>query len=312
MAAGVVHIHAPGRRFAEVVAAALPGRRCEIWDDEADVLAGIGAAEVVIAASLPAGAAGRAVRLRRVHALGVGVDALVPGLAPAVEVVRVTGVSEAAVSEHAWALLLALARQIPLAVAQQQQRVWRPFPARRLAGATLAVLGLGAIGGRVAAAAAGFAVRVIGTRRRTGAVAGVDAVLAPEATAEALAAADFVVVALPRTPATRGLLDAAMLARMRPGACLVVVSRGGIVDEAALVERLRDGALAGAALDVAAEEPLSGDSPLWSAPNLLLTPHVGGWSSDYARRVAAAVAADLERIDRGERPAGLVDRAHGY
>ncbi len=154
--------------------------------------------------------------------------------------------------------------------------------------------------------------RVIGTRRRTGAVAGVDEVLAPEATAEALAAADFVVVALPRTPATRGLLDAAMLARMRPGACLVVVSRGGIVDEAALVERLRDGALAGAALDVAAEEPLSGDSPLWSAPNLLLTPHVGGWSSDYARRVAAAVAADLKRIDRGERPAGLVDRAHGY
>ena len=318
MARDTVYIHAPNRSFAEALVAGLPRRRCEIWDDTAALLAGLPDARCVVAGSLPPGAAARAGQLRWLHALGGGVDALVGELPPAASLVRVTGVCEAAVSEHAWALLLALARELPLACEQQRARVWRPFATRQLAGCTLGVLGLGAIGGRIAAAGRGFGMRVLATRR--GGRSATDpgpgepevCVYPPEATATVLAAADFVVVALPRTPATRGLLGPEMLGCMRPGARLVVISRGGIVDESALIDRLRCGAIAGAALDVAAEEPPPPDSPLWGAPNLLLTPHVAGWSPDYARQVAAVVRANLEHIDAGRTPPGLVDHVHGY
>lgn len=313
-----VHIYAPSRSFAETLVAALPDRDCEIWDDAAAVLAGLPDARCVVAGSLPPGAAARATQLRWLHALGGGVDALTGELPPAASLVRVTGVCEAAVSEHAWALLLALARELPLACEQQRARVWRPFATRQLAGCTLGVLGLGAIGGRIAALGRSFGMRVLGTRRGLPATTnpgpaepGVS-VHPPDATATVLAAADFVVVALPRTPATRGLLGPELLARMRPGSRLVVISRGGIVDESALIDRLRCGAIAGAALDVAAEEPLPPDSPLWGAPNLLLTPHVAGWSPDYARQVAAVVRTNLEHIAAGRAPPGLVDPARGY
>lgn len=308
-----MHIHAPDPEFARTLVAALPGRRCEIWGDAAAVLRGLPAARCVIAGSLPPGAGARAERLRWVHALGAGVDGLVGELPPEVQVVRVTGMHEDAVSEHAWALVLALARELPLACEQQRGRVWRPFATRGLAGRTLAVLGLGEIGGRVAGLGLGFGMRVLATRRDASRTAppGVE-VHPPEATAKVLAAADFVVVALPRTPATQGLLGAELLAALRPGARLVNVGRGGIVDEAALLERLRCGAIAGAALDVTAAEPPPPDSPLWGAANLLLTPHVAGWSPDYAGRVAAVVRANLEQIDRGEAPRGLVDRVRGY
>jgi len=307
-----VYILAPGREAAAPLLAALAGRRCVVWTDEASARAGLPEAELLVAASLPAGTAALAGRLRWVHALGAGVDTLLPELPAGAQLLRVTGVHEATMCEHAWALILALTRQLAVAVAHQDARVWRRFPATSLAGRTLAVLGLGAVGGRIAAVGAALGMRVIGTRRSGRPVPGVAELFAPAATREAVAAAEVVVVTLPLTPATRGLLDAGLLAAMRPGAYLVVLGRGGVVDEDALVARLRSGALAGAALDVTASEPPPPDSPLWGAPNLLLTPHMAGWSPDHARRVAAVVAANLDRRDRGLPPLGLVDRARGY
>lgn len=307
-----VYILAPSREAAAALLAALPGRRCVVWTDEASARAGLPAAELLIAGSLPVGTAALAGRLRWVHALGAGVDALLPELPAGAQLMRVTGVHEATMCEHAWALILALTRQLAVAVAQQDARVWRRFPAASLAGRTLAVLGLGAVGGRIAAVGAALGMRVIGTRRSGRPVPGVAELYAPAATREAIAAADVVVVALPLTPATRGLLGAEMLAAMRAGARLVVIGRGGVVDEEALVARLRSGALAGAALDVAASEPPPPDSPLWGAPNLLLTPHMAGWNPGHIERVAAVIAANLDRRDRGLTPLGLVDRVRGY
>lgn len=313
----VVHVLAPGGEFAASLVAALAGRRCVVWADPAAALAGLGEAECVVAGALPAGARARVRRLQVVHALGAGVDGLLAELPPEVVVVRAAELTASEVCEHAWALILALARQVPLAVEQQRGGVWRPYAAQGLAGRTLAVLGLGAIGGRVAALGAALGMTVIGTRRRARAGtagAAVHGVVehGPGATRVVVAAADVVVVALPRTAATTGLLGADMLAAMRPGALLVVVSRGGIVDEQALVDRLRGGHLGGAALDVTAEEPPGPDSPLWRAPNLLLTPHVGGRTPDYARRLGGVIRMNLDRLERGLPPLGLVDRLHGY
>jgi phosphoglycerate dehydrogenase-like enzyme len=312
----VVHVLAPGGEFAASLVAALAGRRCVVWADPAAALAGLAEAECVVAGALPAGARARVRRLQVVHALGAGVDGLLAELPPEVVVVRAAELTASEVCEHAWGLILALARQVPLAVEQQRGRVWRPYAAQGLAGRTLAVLGLGAIGGRVAALGAALGMKVIGTRRRarvgTSQVHGQVVEHGPGATRVVVAAADVVVVALPRTAATTGLLGADMLAAMRPGALLVVVSRGGIVDEEALVDRLRGGHLGGAALDVTADEPLNSDSPLWHAPNLLLTPHVGGRTPDYARRLGGVIRMNLDRLERGLSPLGLVDRLHGY
>lgn len=311
----VVHVLAPGRQFAEALVTALGGRRCVVWADDAEALAGMPEAECVVAGWLPAGTRARAGRLRLVHALGAGVDRLIAEVPAEVPLLRAAELTAVQVCEHAWGLILALARRVPLAVEQQRALRWQQFAGHGLHGRTLGVLGLGAIGGRVAAIGAAFGMRVIGTRRRARALrVGDEGVVehAPAATRAVLAAADVVVVALPRTPATSGLLGADMLAAMRPGALLVVVSRGGIVDEEALVDRLRAGQLAGAALDVTAEEPLPPGSPLWQAPNLLLTPHVGGWSQDYARRIGGVVRMNLDRMARGLPPLGVVDRVHGY
>lgn len=307
-----LHVLAPWPGFAAALAGELPGRRCVIWGGDGEALAGLPEAECVLASALPVGSMGRSGRLRLVHALGAGVDALLPEVRPEVTVLRAVELAAAEVCEHAWALVLALARRVPLACEQQQARVWRQYATQGLAGRTLAVLGLGAIGGRVAQIGVAFGMRVIGTRRRGRGEHGGVLEHPPAATREVLAAADVVVVALPRTPATTGLLGAEMLAAMRPGALLVVASRGGIVDEEALADRLRAGRLGGAGLDVTREEPLASGSPLWGAPNLVLTPHVGGWTPDYARRVGRAIRTNLDRLDRGLAPLGLVDRVHGY
>ena len=166
------------------------------------------------------------------------------------------------------------------------------FRGRELSGLVLGLVGLGAIGRRVAQRARdGFGMRVLHTDPY------VDGSLPLE---ELLAESDVVSLHCPRTPATRGLLDAAALARMRPGALLVNTAGGDIVDEDALVQALRSGRLRGAALDVFAAEPLPRDSPLLSAPNLLLTPHLAGAAVDVVRHHTDMICADVERWHRGE------------
>ena len=122
----------------------------------------------------------------------------------------------------------------------------------------------------------------------------------------------MVIVTLPRTPETEGLLDADAIAAMKPGAQLVNVARGGIVDEAALATALREGWLSGAALDVFEEEPLPASSPVWDTPNLLVTPHVAGISRDYMARVGEIFFENIRRLQSGDRLLNLVDRDKGY
>ena len=190
------------------------------------------------------------------------------------------GAHAPAVAEHAMALLLAVVRRIGEAMRDVPDRQWQPYrSAYEISGRTLGILGLGAIGEEVAVRAVGLGMRVVGSKRRPDGYRGMaEWVVGPSGTLEVCRAADVVVVALPESEDTTGLVGSVELEALR-GGWLVNVGRGSVVDERALITALTDGTLLGAGLDVFTEEPLPTDSPLWDLPNVVITPHAA-WSSD--------------------------------
>ena len=218
------------------------------------------------------------------------------------------GANERAVAEHALALMLALARRLPQARDNQARRHWRGMisdPALReeeLFGKTLLIVGLGRIGSRLAALAAGLGMHVIATKRKPIAAAGaVELVAAQDRLLELLPQADFVALTCPLTPQTELLFGPAAFAAMKSSAFLVNVSRGRVVDEPALIRALQ-GTIAGAALDCFWDEPLPTDSPLWACENALITPHTAGETRRYEDNVIDLLLENLGRLRRGEHP----------
>jgi phosphoglycerate dehydrogenase-like enzyme len=215
-----------------------------------------------------------------------------------------SGASAEPIAHNAIAGLLMLARGFPHWLGAQARRAWEPLPPASpphdLRGQTLVVFGLGAIGGEIARLARAFGLRGIGVRRRraTG-TEPVDELHPPERLAELLPRADWLALACPLTDETRGLVDAAALARLPSGARILNVSRGGVIDEPALITALREGRLGGAYLDVFAEEPLPGASPLWTLPNVIVTPHNSAASRGNERRQAEVFLRNLVRYGRG-------------
>jgi phosphoglycerate dehydrogenase-like enzyme len=251
----------------------------------------------------------RAARLRFIQAIGAGTDQF-PREELAKRSIRLAsahGVNSRAVAEHAMALILALSRRLPEARDNQAKRVWRAMIgdiSRRedeLGGKMLLVVGLGQIGGRLAQLAKAFDMRVVGLRRNPAAGRGAaDAVYTMAEFKSLLAQADFVALTCPLTEETERLLDANALGRMKPSAYLVNVARGRVVDEMALVETLAGRRIAGAAIDVTAEEPLSPNSPLWGMEHVLLTPHTAGETRRYEDNVIEVLRDNLARLWRGE------------
>jgi phosphoglycerate dehydrogenase-like enzyme len=310
-------IHAFGavtEALRDAARSAFPDREYEVWAREEEFAAGIEEAEVLFVFRPPRGHWGRARRLRLLQTIGAGVDYVLPApdLPERVAITNARGAHEPEMSEFVLALVLAVTKRLPLAMAQQREHTWKLFGPRGLDRRTLGVLGLGAIGHAVAKRAAALGMRVIGTKRRPEPLAEVDEVHPPAETRRVLAESDVVVVTLPRTPETEGLLDADAIAAMKPGAQLVNVARGGIVDEAALAGALREGRLDGAALDVFEEEPLSPSSPLWDTPNLLITPHVAGLSREYMARAGEIFFENIRRLESGDPLLNPVDRDDGY
>ena len=255
-------------------------------------------------------------RLRWMHTFSAGVDRHVPALAGRQDILLTnnSGAYDIPIAEHVIAMLFGAAKALPAHLAAQGRREWkRDVPHRELRDATLVVVGLGSIGGEIARLAHGLGMRVIGVRRDPRRpVPGVERIVPPEELAAVAAEADHLVVSAALTPETRGLVSAAVLARLRPTAWLVNIARGPIVDEAALVAALREGRIGGAALDVFDTEPLPAESPLWSLPNVILTPHVSGSSPRVRERSLALVVENLRRFKAGEPLLNLVDRAAGY
>jgi phosphoglycerate dehydrogenase-like enzyme len=239
--------------------------------------------------------------LRWLHTFSAGVDHPVFSglLARGVRLTTSSGASAAAVAQMAILFLLALARGLPAHVAAQHERRWAPTPGEDLEGKVAAVVGLGPIGLEVARLAQALGMRVIGLRRRP--TGDEPCETWPMARlGELLARADYLILALPLTPDTHHLVDAAALARMRPSARLVNVGRGELVDEAALAAALRAGRLAGAALDVFEAEPLPETSPLWGLPGVIVTPHVAASTPTTHHHAAEVFVDNLGRWVRGE------------
>jgi phosphoglycerate dehydrogenase-like enzyme len=279
-------------------------------------------AEILIAWSLRASQFKTAKKLRWIHSPAAAVhQLLIPEIvASDVMVTNAREVHGPVVAEHAMALILALAKRLPSAQRYQQRRewaqtaLWHEFPKpRELAGSTLLLLGLGSIGREVAPRARAFGMKVIAVRQHPEkGSAGVEQVVGPGELDEMLPLADFVVIAMPMTPATREIFNAARLARMKRDAYLINVGRGPLVDEAALLRALQAKSIGGAALDVFVEEPLPQDSPLWQLDNLLITPHTAAHTERLWERHYALISDNLRRYLSRQPLRNLVDKAKGY
>jgi phosphoglycerate dehydrogenase-like enzyme len=269
----------------------------------------IGEADVLVVSGLwQDGLLAKAGKLAYIQSIGAGTDQF-PRDRLAERGIRLAsaqGVNARAVAEHAMALILALARKLPQARDHQAKKVWRGMIGditRRedeLGGKTLLVIGLGGIGGRLARLAKAFDLRVIGIRKNPAAGGdGADAVHGIEALHRLLPEADFVALTCPLTRETEKLIDATALRAMRSTAYLVNVARGRVVDEAALTAALVERHIAGAALDVTAEEPLPPSSPLWEMEQVLITPHTAGETRRYEDNVLDLLEENLDRLWRG-------------
>ena len=279
------------------------------------------AADVIVTTRVSDAEMAMAERVRWIHSTAVGVGAvLVPELVSRpIVVTNSRGVHSEAIAEHAIALVLALRRGLHVAAIRQMQRRWaqEEMSERRLTAlkaSELLVVGLGAIGSRVAELGAGLGMRVVGIRRRLSepAPAGVARVRPPEELVDALSSADAIVLSLPRTNETQALIGPEEFARMKPGAVLVNVARGRLIDQEALLRALESGAIAGVGLDAFPKEPLDAASPLWSLPNVMITPHVAPFADDYWAPAVDLFLDNMQRFKRGDALVNVVDKAAGY
>jgi phosphoglycerate dehydrogenase-like enzyme len=255
-------------------------------------------------------------RLRWVHATSAGAGewvraaALPPEVLERVAITTSSGVHAVPLAEFAILGLLAVAKELPRLIEDQRAKAWpevrRPF--RELRGQTLFLVGLGDIGREVARLGKALGMRTVGFRRTQGPPpAGVDEVHGPSRLVELAGRADAMVVSLPLTGQTAGLIDRAVIERLPPSCIFVNVGRGGVVDEPALVDALRDRRIAGAALDVFATEPLPPDSPLWILDNVLVTPHAAALSARENERIVELFVANLRRYLDGQPLVNVVE-----
>jgi len=272
--------------------------------------------------------------LRWVQFHFAGVDAIVdhPLLHTDVQVTTLSGASAPQLAEYALMGILALGRRVPRMVADKAAKRWAEdrferFRPRELRGATVGIVGYGSTGREVARLCRAFGATVLATKRDLRSLDDqgyqlkdlgdpnadlAERLYPPQAVASMASLCDFLVIAVPLTAETRGMIDRQVLAALRPTAFLVDLSRGGVVDHGALVEALSEKKLAGAVLDVYPEEPLRESSPLWEMTNVLLSPHIAGASGDYFERATELFAENLRRYLSDQPLLNLYDPQRGY
>jgi phosphoglycerate dehydrogenase-like enzyme len=309
-------------KYPRLLAEKFPGVRVTVARDREESLRHLGETEVLYAWWLPEKHFAEARRLKWLHTPFAGVDEVLhPALVESdVRVTCSRGVASAALADHALGMVLGFSRGLARAIRERAPGNWdreryfreEPIP-MELDGRILGILGYGSIGREVAHRARSFGMRIHAYRRnRTREEDGVDRLFGPPDLGEFLGSVDYLVVPLPLTRATEGILDEEALARMKPGACLINIARGRLIREEALVRALESGRLGGAGLDVFSEEPLPESSPLYRLPNVILTPHVGGLHPHYLDRATSLFIVNLGRYLKGEALLHEVDKRSGY
>jgi len=276
----------------------------------------------------------RAPNLRWIQLHSAGADHLLgtPVWESDVPITTTSGLHATTIAEHVMALILAFNYRVPRVLHYQRQGTWPSgrwglFARNELRGQTIGVVGYGSIGREVARLAHAFGMRVLAAKRDpsdradhgwrlpgTGDPDGSipERYYAPDQLLEMLPQCDFVVLAVPMTGATRELIGEAELRAMKSTAYLINIARGGVVDEPALIRALQEGWIAGAGLDVFSQEPLPADSPLWRLDNVILSPHVAGFTLNYDRWATDLFAENLRRYLAGEPLLNLVNKERGY
>jgi phosphoglycerate dehydrogenase-like enzyme len=264
----------------------------------------------------------RAPRLAWVHSASAGVErVLTPaGLERGLVVTNARGVFSQPVAEYVLMMILAVSRRLPQLLELQRERTWQPLEGAELRDVTVGIVGLGSLGSAVAELAGAFGCRVVAVRRREPSDRGVEAgrspsierVTGPEGLPALLAESDFIVLAAPLTPETEGMIDEAALTQVKPGAWLINVARGRLIDERALIRALREGPLGGAVLDTFRDEPLMPGSPFYDLPNVIVTPHTSWSSGRVLDRSVELFCDNLRRYAAGEPLLNVVDPSVGY
>lgn len=302
--------------------AEVPGVTLVPVEEEAALPEALADADAFVGWTFPEAFFASARRLRWVHSFSAGIEAnLFPALVESdIVLTNGAGLHSVAIPEHVLGIMLALARNLHAALRLQAERRFDRFGVIsfgggicELEGSRLAILGAGPIGASLArkASALGMSVRVL-RRRPDRPVAGAETVVGPGDLHPLLGWADFVVLAVPLTGETQNLIDRAALAAMRSSAYLINIARGEVVDDAALLDALRRGAIAGAGLDVFREEPLPESSPYWTLANAIVTPHVSGYTAPYFRKSLDLFRDNLRRFVAGEPLLNVVNKRLGY
>ncbi|HEY8529910.1 MAG TPA: D-2-hydroxyacid dehydrogenase [Paenibacillaceae bacterium] len=304
-------------RHVERIRQTAPGAEIIRARDEGELLSKTDDADVLLTwgGYQPVAFCGKARSLKWIHAISAGVDGLLSSDIAKMDVTitRTKDIHGIPIANHVLGFMLMFVRQFPLMFRQQQNKVWKKTAdADELWGKTVGIIGLGSIGGEIARQCKLLGMRVLATKRTPAQSPWVDELYPPEQTGEVFRQADFVVVALPLTPATTRIIGEKELRLMKKTAYFINIARGGVVDEDALIRVLREGAIAGAGLDVFEEEPLPPDSPLWEMPNVIITPHTAADSPLYMDRMIEVFCENLKRFIRGEKLLHEVDKNLRY
>jgi phosphoglycerate dehydrogenase-like enzyme len=269
---------------------------------------------VLMTPMVPPGLLPRMPNLRWAQSMTAGVEAwlALPDLPEGLVLTCARGTHQEAMPENILGALFHIQKPYAAIAEDQKQSLWRTRVAEPLNGATLGILGLGAIGAELARMASALGMTVIGTKRRVTDVPHVERVLPSSQSNEVLARSDFVVLLMPATPETENFIDADRLRHMKPSAWLLNFGRGALIDDEALIKAVETNAIAGAILDVFRQEPLPKEHRFWTTNRILVLPHVGGPHPRRDRSVARLLVDNLRRYVDGQPLLQVVDRQAGY
>lgn len=311
----IVLNHPDGETYARLIADRFPQVRTIVAPDPERLKHCIKEADALLASRFPVGLFEKAKKLRWFQCTNAGLDSVMPirDRVGQVTITSARGIHGDIIADFVMAGVTMLHWDFRRFLREQAERKWNQRFVAPLVEKTLGVVGLGSIGATIARRAKSAGMTVVGSKRDVSVpVEGVDRLFASDALEELLPICDFVVLALPATAETVGLISATEIARMRSDAFLINIARGKVIVESELIKALKAGTIAGALLDVFEQEPLPQDSPLWNMPNVIATPHVAGSPTSYTERVFCIFADNIERFLKGQALTNVVDLGRGY